>query len=215
MRKLLLTAAVAVFGLSNINAQEISFGAKAGVNLANLSGDIEDNKMLTGFHVGGVAEYMFDDEMGLQVELLYSTQGTKSSYSESETIGGVTYKYDGEVKSKLDYINIPVLFKYYVSEGLSLEAGPQVGFLLSAKNEYKETETIDGVSTSESETDDLKEYVNSLDFGLNIGLGYKMESGLNFGARYNLGLANINKDDDGDDEKLNHSVFQLSVGFMF
>lgn len=36
MKKLFLVAAVAVFGLSNVNAQEVTFGVKAGVNFANL-----------------------------------------------------------------------------------------------------------------------------------------------------------------------------------
>ncbi len=211
MKKLLLTAAIAAFGFSNINAQNISFGAKAGVNLANLTGDIENNDMLVGFHVGGVAEYMFDEKMGLQAEVLYSSQGTKLSYSETDSFG--TYEEEGKIK--LSYINIPVLFKYYVTNGLSLEAGPQVGILVSSEAEYSYKETSEGVTVSESETVDLKNETNSLDFGFNFGLGYKMDSGLNFGARYNVGLANIVDSDDSDDEDLKNGVIQLSVGFMF
>ncbi|RZJ55928.1 MAG: PorT family protein, partial [Flavobacterium sp.] len=35
----------------------------------------------------------------------------------------------------LSYLNVPIMAKYYVIEKLSLEAGPQIGFLLSAKNQ--------------------------------------------------------------------------------
>ena len=68
--------------------------------------------------------------------------------------------------------------KFYVAEGFSIEAGPQVGFLFSAKDEYD----FDG-DTGE---DDIKEYFKGIDFGVNFGVGYKLEGGLNLGARYNL-----------------------------
>lgn len=88
--------------------------------------------------------------------------------------------------------------KYYVVKGLSLEAGPQLGFLLSAKNE----------STN------VKDSFKTFDFGVNLGLGYKLNNGLNFGARYNLGLTNIN-DSEGSSGKNRNGVIQVSVGYFF
>jgi hypothetical protein len=218
MKKVLLIAAVAVFGFSNVHAQEFSFGPKAGVNFANLNGDIEDAEMKIGFHIGGAAEYMFDEKMGLQAELLYSLQGTKNEYSETETIGGITEKYTSEDKIKLSYISIPVMFKYYVVDGFNVEAGPQVSILASAKAESEYEYSYSGgggdYSESGSEEIDIDDEISSIDFGINFGLGYKMENGLNFGARYNLGLSNV-LDVDGSDDKWNNGVIQLSAGFMF
>ncbi|WP_417881808.1 porin family protein [Xanthomarina gelatinilytica] len=219
MKKVLLIAAVAVFGFSNVNAQEVSFGPKAGVNFANLNGDIEDNDMRVGFHIGGAVELMFNEKMGLQAELLYSLQGTKDSYSSTETIGGVTYTEEEEAKLNLSYINIPVSFKYYIANGFNVEAGPQVGILASAKTKYDYTERVQGggydETYSESGDEDVKDYFKSVDFGMNFGLGYKMDNGLNFGARYNLGLMNINDTANSDDYKISNGVIQVSVGFMF
>ena len=108
--------------------------------------------------------------------------------------------------------------KFYVAEGFSLEAGPQIGFLLSSKLDYEGV----GPGYSESSTEDLKDFTKGIDFGLNFGLGYKMESGLNFGARYNLGLSNfwdLPSDIDPEfgisDFKNKNSVIQLSVGYFF
>ncbi|MFV0573582.1 MAG: porin family protein [Xanthomarina gelatinilytica] len=219
MKKILLIAAVAVFGISNVNAQEVSFGPKAGVNFANLNGDIEDNDMRVGFHIGGAAEIMFTEKMGLQAELLYSLQGTKDSYSSKETIGGVTYTEEEEAKINLSYINIPVSFKYYIANGFNVEAGPQVGILASAKAKYDYKERVQGGGYDETYTEsgdqDVKDYYKSVDFGLNFGLGYKMENGLNFGARYNLGLMNIDDFSNSDDYKISNGVIQVSAGFMF
>ena len=94
--------------------------------------------------------------------------------------------------------------KYYVAEGLSLEAGPQIGFLIKA--EVKDNDTPLSV--------DVKDSFKSIDFGFNIGAGYKLESGLNFGLRYNLGLSDISNSDN-EDAKWKNRVLQFSVGYTF
>jgi hypothetical protein len=193
MKKLLLSTAIAIFAIANVNAQSVNFGAKAGLNLANVGGDIDENEGIVGFHIGGVAEISISEKFSIQPELLFSAQGTK--FEEG----------DGKLTMKLNYINIPVMAKYYVADGFSLEAGPQIGILASAKAKYE----IGG----ESESEDIKDNFESLDLGLNFGLGYKLDSGLNFAARYNLGLSNLAKD--SGNEKINNGVFQLSVGYMF
>ncbi|WAC03840.1 porin family protein [Lacinutrix neustonica] len=138
---------------------------------------------------------------------MYSAQGAASEYTED--FFGQEIKY--ETKTKLDYLNLPIMAKYYVAEGLSIEAGPQVGFLISAKSE------VEATSEGESASDegDVKDSFKSIDFGAGVGLGYKLESGLNFSARYNLGLANIAEDVEGQDFSIQNNVIQVSVGFMF
>lgn len=130
MKKILLPLAVILL-TSGAYAQSVKFGVKAGLNVSTFTGDDSDEaESLTGFHVGGVAEIKFTDKFSLQPELLYSTQGAKASVSGIE--GGVAYNAD--IKAKVSYINLPVMAKYYVIPGLSLEAGPQVGFKVDAEN---------------------------------------------------------------------------------
>ena len=200
MKKLIIFTVIALFGFTNVNAQDINFGAKAGVNFASITGDdVDDLESRTSLHIGIVTEFVISDTFSFQPELLYSTQGaTDSGDGWEETL-------------KLDYINLPLMAKYYVSEGFSLEAGPQIGFLLNAEWDWEE----DGDSGSE----DIKDEVKGIDFGVNLGVGYKMESGLNFGARYNLGLSDINDIDEGDfdegDFSIKNSVIQVSIGYFF
>ena len=192
MKKIMLAVIIAVVSMS-VNAQT-SFGVKAGLNLATITGDdTEEADFRTSFNVGAVAEFKIAEKFSIQPEVSYSSQGWESSGSDwKETI-------------KLDYINIPVMAKYYVIEGLSIEAGPQVGFLVSAEAEFEEGD-LEG-------SEDIKDFVSSVDFGLNFGVGYKLDFGLNFGARYNLGLANIADDSDAGDFK--NGVLQFSVGYFF
>jgi hypothetical protein len=192
MKKLFLILTIASLSSLVMNAQDIAIGAKAGVNFASIGGDdTDDLDGRTAFHVGAAVEIPISDKFSVQPELLYSAQGATTSEE------GI------DVDFNADYLNIPVMAKFYVGEGFSIEAGPQLGFLLSAK------------AKAGSEEEDLKDFVKSTDFGANLGLGYKLESGLHFGARYNLGISNINDGLDSEDFKNQNNVIQVSVGYFF
>ncbi len=206
MKKITLSI-LGLLAFGYVSAQDggTRFGVKAGLNMANLGGDIEDADMMMGFHVGGFAEIMLTDEFAVQPELLYSMQGAKSEYSES--FGGLDFNV--EEKLKLSYINIPIMAKYYVTESFNIHAGPQVGFLLSAKAEYE----MSGAGASESGDEDVKDDFKSIDFGLGLGLGFTFAENFEVGARYNAGLSNIVED--SDDYKVNNSVIQVSFAYKF
>lgn len=183
MKKILLLTVVTVLGFTNVNAQEIKFGAKGGLNFASISGNNSTGSdMVTSFNFGVLSEISISDKFSFQPELMYSGQG---------------YSFNDNTIA-LSYLNIPLMGKYYLTKGLSIEAGPQIGYLLSAKNE----------STN------VKDTFKKVDFAANLGIGYKLENGLNFGARYNFGLSNINNLDNSS-SKYKNRVFQLSVGYFF
>nr|AOE10401.1 hypothetical protein [uncultured bacterium] len=183
--KKLFTITMALIAFT-VSAQNVTFGAKAGLNFASMTGDEADGlDGRTAFHLGVTAEIELSDSFSIQPELLYSGQG---------------FTADNDVTGKVDYINIPVMAKFYVGDGFSLEAGPQIGFLASAKSE------------AGGESIDIKDALKSTDFALNLGAGYKLDSGLNFGLRYSIGLTDV---PDGDSNGFKHSVLQLSVGFNF
>jgi len=191
-----------VFGF--VNAQKAQFGFKGGLNVANqsFSGDgAPSPSSKVGFHVGGFVEIKVSDKFAIQPELLYSTQGSK--FNEIVNYQGTDYK--AEVTLKLSYINIPFMLKYYAADKFSLEAGPQIGFLTTAKLAVK--------NQGNSNEQDIKDIFKSTDFGLNLGVGYEFAKNFSAGVRYNIGLTNIVKDGSGDEIKNN--VFSLSLGCKF
>lgn len=214
MKKLLLFTAIAAFAFTTAQSQEIRFGAKAGVNFANMSiksddGDIKPDGR-TSFHIGGLVEIPITEKFSVQPEILYSSVGSKEK--ESEEFMGETFS--SEATYKLDYISIPIMAKYYVIDGLALEAGPQFGILVSAKGDYE----IKGGGVSESGSIDMKDDLKKLDIGLGLGASYRLDMGVFFGARYVLGLTDIGDDNDpdfNDNTKVKNNVFQLSVGYTF
>jgi opacity protein-like surface antigen len=215
--KRILISAIAIFTFGIANAQDVKFGVKAGLNLATFSGDAvgEDVTMKAGFHAGGLVELKFTDKLSLQPEILFSQEGAKIVQKGFD--GTVTYT--DEFKRNLSYVNIPVMLKYYPVGGFYLEGGPQAGFLISAKSKNESTETdLDGNLSRFSSETDVKDEYKSVDFAFNLGLGYDFTPNWFAGARYNIGLSNIN-DLTGPlaiyevDRK--NSVLSFSVGYKF
>lgn len=207
MKKIILSV-ITVMTFVFVHAQDIRYGVKGGLNLSNFSGDTDgiNLKSKAGFNVGGFAEIKLVNKFYIQPELLYSTQGTKFKFN-FYTEGGVFQSAD--ISFNLSYINLPVMFKYYVADKLNIEAGPQIGFLTSAKAKT----TLKGYSGSHEM--DAKDFFRSIDFGLNFGAGYEFTENIFASARYNLGLANIAKTEAGDNSKIHNGVFSLSVGYKF
>lgn len=177
MKKVLLVTAIALLSIANVSAQDIQFGVKGGLNFATVSGDNTSGiEPVTSFNFGILAEIPISQKFSLQPELLHSGQG---------------YHFDDKTV-ELNYLNLPLMGKYYLTKGLNIEAGPQLGYLLSIKN--------------------AQNPYNTIDFGANFGIGYKFDNGLNLGARYNLGISDISKASSISSFKNN--VLQLSVSYM-
>jgi len=192
MKKVILPLAVLAVVIS-AHAQEDNFGIKAGANVANLVGDdvssAADPKL--GWYFGAFAEFAFTDQFSIQPELVYSRQGTQSEIAGFDT------------KAKYNYLNIPILAKYYVTEGLSVTTGPQLGILLAAN--------VDIESPTGDEETDVKDQLKGTDLSWALGAAYKLPNGLSIGARYNLGLSNL--PDEGDNDKVRNGVFQIGVSY--
>ena len=192
---ILLTVAFLLFSVAHSqDKKEIYFGVKAGLNLCSITNANQDgvsSSTLVGFHVGVLGEFMLGDKFAIQPELLYSTQGVKLDFSGEK----------GDLK--MDYVTIPIMAKYYVAPAFSIELGPQIGFLTSAK------------ATSGGESIDVKDSMKTTDFGLNFGLGYNFTENFNAGLRYNMGLTQLQKDLASGESASKNSVFQLALGYRF
>lgn len=178
---------------SSKREEGIVLGVKGGLNMSNFMGDLENQGMRTSIHLGLLAEIIVSDNFSVQPELLYSGQGSSDN------------RAPGFSRIKLDYITLPVLGKFGLTDKLSFEAGPQLGLLVSAKNKTDDANAkIDGVKT--------------LDFGLNAGLEYELSSGVIFQGRYNLGLTDtglVEAIDGIKNKRASNSVIQFSIGYLF
>lgn len=216
-KKLILAGAFVLAAFSTAQAQDINWGIKAGANYSKISSEIEPDYIF-GYHAGVIAEFKLSPNFALQPELLYSLEGARSEFDFSEE--GFTFSSDQKIK--LGYINLPVMLKYFATPGLSFEAGPQVGYLVSGKNEYEISSNFpDDFGMNEKGTEDIKDELKKISLGVNFGLGYEFQNNFFLQARYHLGVSDISdfeedsEDMEGEFEELKNRSFQLSVGYKF
>lgn len=189
LRKTILISILFLF--SNHIIAQTYFGFKVGTNISNINGDNPYDGIKIAMHVGGVAEIVISDLISVQPELLYSMQGSQ-------------HKDDSSLKNNYHYITLPIMFKYFINVSTSIDAGPQIGYLVFAKQ-----------SNGWEEWRDTKDELNALDYGFNLGASYEMDNGMNINIRYNYNFANIYKTIEGLDFKGNNTVIQLSLGYKF
>jgi hypothetical protein len=206
MKKIMMIAAMMVATISakaQFEPGTFSLQPKAGFVLSSITGD--GTKYKPGFTAGLEGQYQINNWFGLSAGVHYAMAGYK-------------YKDIDDAKVNAGYINIPVMAKFYVTKGLSLNAGVQLGFLTTAKEKYSNG----GIKYDT----DIKELCNKTDFSIPLSIAYEFTNGLSFEARYNAGLTNFFKKDvinviedlDGvrvrsEDNK--NSAFMITVGYKF
>ena len=169
------------------------FGIRGGANFFNFGGeDVSENNYTnrTGYHAGVYASILAANRIAIEPGVYYSVKGTQN---------------DDAVNSRavLDYVDVPLLLRMYVSDGFNLFAGPQVSFLTKSK-----FESDFGGSTVSIDTNSIKD----TDMGLVFGLGYNLPKGFNVQGSYDLGLTPIFENSDAD---VYNRGFKFSLGYSF
>lgn len=180
--------------------KEYYLGVKGGLNLAWIEhyGSYGLLNALIAFHGGIYGVYMFNNAIGLQLEMFYSEQGE------------IRNTRLNTITDKTSHINIPLLYKYHFPYGFRIYVGPQVSFLVNA-TEKIEPNTKDHGVTSNNNTADY----SRTDLGLVVGMEHAFNTGLTISARYNVGGVGITYMYKKMVSKLSHRVLQLSVGYNF
>lgn len=181
MKKLIVAAFALLMG-TTMFSQSMDLGIKAGANFANIT-DASGLSNKTGFQAGAFVGFKLSDNIGLQADLLYSQQGAEFDFG----------KFD------LDYVNVPIVLKYYLVQGLNIQVGPQFGFIV---NDDVYMEGIGGAS--------IKENTKNTDVSGVVGAGYDFPFGIRVDARYNFGLTEV-----VEGAKSKNSVVSLALGYSF
>lgn len=188
------------------NAQNMSFGPKAGLNLSKMYGDINRSAFIMGVNAGGFFTYQLDSHYAFTAELLFSMKGSKH-FINTESM-----------RKRLNYVELPILCQYYFPlqkwPGFypKVFIGPSFGYMVYA-GDY---------STATSINTDIKKDCNKLEVGLLAGVGFHKSfiknTTLIFDVRYQYGLLGVFTDMDVlSDDNLNANMGMLSynIGLSF
>lgn len=166
-------------------SQGVDLGIKGGATFANLTG-VTDGSTKTGFVGGAFVTIKFSDKIAIQGDLLYSQQGVELDVD----------------KINLDYINFPLVLKYYIIKRINIQAGPQFGTVIN--------DSLGGFLGSNID-------FNSFDVTGVVGIGVDLPLNFRITGRYGFGLSDISFSDNdfSIDTNSKNSVFSLTAGFSF
>jgi len=174
-------------------------GIKIGATYSNIVGDDVSsiNNNILGFELGVLMQHPINNQLSLQVELLFTQKGTSQSES-------------GEYfNSSLNYMNVPILLSFALAPNISIYGGGYLSYLVSVS-----LSTSIDISSSDIERaeDDAKKSTSDIDAGFALGAMFKLNENLLFDLRFERGFATL--DDDGDKDGFNQS-FKLSAAWLF
>jgi hypothetical protein len=210
LKKGLVIGLVALFSATTF-AQNFDkapqIGVKGGLSFSNLYVDnIDDDEMLTGFNIGMFAKFPMTSTVAIQTEVYYTTKGAKLTYNDNFATGST--------KFKLDYIEVPLLVVYNVTDMFNIQAGAYAAYMISGKV-TNESDPAAFDFEGELDTEDF----NRFDAGLAAGIAFDFNP-ISVGARYYYGLTKVGKEQNYSgfnaifpDAK--NSVLQVYASFSF
>ncbi len=167
---------------------QITWGVKGGANITTLGDFNSENSPQLRMHAGVFYQQRLEQRFGLIAELHFSMQGARAT--------NINKRY-----LAYNYLNLPLLIKFYNSNDVYFEIGPQFGYLLSAKFH------------DDGDVRDDTDVVKKFDFTGLIGAGKDTDWG-NYGARAGFGFTNTSGGSIGNEVVFRNLLLQLYVSFM-
>ena len=197
MKKFFVLIAVAIVSMSAM--AQVQFGAKVGVDATNFWGKDAEHGMKMGYQVGLMMEYKFSPKFAIAPEVVFASQGGKFKALDLNLFG---LDIEKNVTFNTNYINVPVMLKYYVTPAFSIDLGPQVGFNVYSKYSIEDVD----------KAIDVKDNTKTVDFGVGLGGTYNLSENAFVQARYTMGMTKVF---DGDYNKEKNGNIQVAFGMKF
>lgn len=204
---------------------QVSWNAKAGMNISNWSGDYgvsQSTNSKLGFKMGVGMEYGFNKMWSIQPSLFLSTKGMK--VTDAPMAKGVYEITDFSYTVNQVYLEMPinaqVRFAVCKKMNIVVAAGPYFAYGIGGKATSKTT--VNGVTVelssntfgdkaNEGEAPDLN--LNKFDAGIGTGVALEF-SKLSLGLETQFGLTNLIKGDNSSESVKNTNI-GLTLGYRF
>ena len=194
--------------VSIVSYSQVSWNAKAGLNMSNITGDYaKDSKAKIGGYLGVGMEYQFTEMWSIQPSLLFTTKGYKEKKEEGDESAG---------KATPMYLELPVMAaaRFAVADGQNIvvKAGPYFAFGLGGKykdGDYKE-DIFKDVKDDNGEVEE--EAAKRFDLGIGVGVTYEINKFF-VDLTGEFGLTKLYKIEEGSAPK--NMNFSIGVGYKF
>jgi hypothetical protein len=181
------------------NFYQVTGGFKAGLNVANTidayNSDFSTNT-LAGWNVGFTLDVPIIYPLSFSPEILFSQKGYSAQTA------------DGDFRQRNNFIDVPLLAKVKLGQNFNFVIGPQLSFLVSSKNSYR-----NGFVTV---IDDRYDYAgNKTLLGGVVGIGLDLSRSVDIHARYTIDIQDSNNPADSYIPDYRNQVWQVGIGFKF
>ena len=197
MKKVFVLIAAAIVCMSA--SAQVQFGGKVGFDLTNFWGSDVEHGMKPSYQVGLLMEYKMSPKFAIAPEVVFASQGGKYKALD---LNFFNLDIEKTVTFNTNYINIPVMLKYYVTPSFSVDLGPQLSVNVYSKY------SIEGVD----DAIDVKDNTKTVDFGVGLGGTYNLTNNAFVQARYTMGMTKVF---DGDHNKEKNGNIQVAFGMKF
>ena len=173
-------------------------GAKGGVNINKITGKSYKEGFNFNFQAGIFLQFNFSDRFGLQPEVNF-VQSSSEFSNDANDVYYDLFLGGSQKKSKLNFLEVPLLLNINVGESkrVKLQIGPSYGGLLK--------QTVDSLKTNGNI---YKNGEWAAIGGIFIQIPF-----VNLGARYKLGLTDLNGID--NQQQWKSQSIQVFVGVTF
>lgn len=180
----------------------IKFDLIGGLNLSNVV-NVNDYNFSTGTLAGLTAgaglEVPFNYVFDFEPEVLYSGKGFSAATN------------TGTFNQRTNWIDVPFLLKIKPVPNFNFVVGPQISFLLSTQNTFKNGYSSQTQTLYNNATDG---YSKTLVGGV-VGVGLELNPNVELRARYTIDLQSTTISGVSDIPQYNNQVFQLGLAVKF
>ena len=176
MKLILTTVGLILMTLISLNAQNLEFGIKSGLGIAqihitNLPNSETNSDIFSptiSYSINGTLNYRSKGLWGFSFEPGLIKKGWISNK-----------KDDNENKIGLQYLQLPILSDFYLTDNLYFSIGPEMNYLLTAKNK------------SSYGTEKITDLNRKFELSGVISGAYKIFDNLDIGVRYSHSLTQV------------------------
>ncbi|HCY90668.1 MAG TPA: hypothetical protein DHV17_10460 [Chitinophagaceae bacterium] len=173
-------------------------GVKAGLNINKVKGKSFSDAFSYNYQLGGFLQFNLTNRIGIQPEISF-VQSSAEVTDDGTVIYDDIFGGGSQAKAKLSSLEIPLLLNVNIgnSKRVKFQIGPAFNTVLQEKfrNLYLQ-----------------QDIYKKTEWSAITGIWFQLPF-INAGARYKLGLTNVNGIDNREDWK--NQAFQLFVGFTF
>jgi len=180
--------------------RNFNFGLKGGLNFSTFNdAEVINSDVQTQFHIGLYGRFNFTRRLSAKAELLFSKKGTRAD----------EFAFFEDYSIDLDYISLPIMAEFGITDNVSIELGPYFAVLVSSRQSFHELKNnAERFDVSQDET-------NFVDVGMGAGVTYTANNGLGIGVRYTQGFADALGKEFFRSASGANSVLQVSAYYEF